>query len=156
MNVTISPKKSFVAFPGVRILGQFVDGLGLTSLEERVQAIRDIDEPQSLTDLEHFLGVTGYLRDKIPRYADIAAPLQSRKTALLKGAPVSGQQRKNFAGKQSFTLTDEERAAFVSLKELICRREATTHADPTRPLYIDLDASAKAFGVMVYHLRGDD
>ncbi|KAJ5381114.1 uncharacterized protein N7496_003542 [Penicillium cataractarum] len=113
-NVTISPAKTFIRFPGVRILGNFVDGLGLASLEERVQAIRNIKEPHSLVDLERFLGITGYLRDKIPRYAEIAEPLQQRKTELLQGAP---------------------------------------NADPKRDLYVDLDASARAFGVMVYHLK---
>jgi hypothetical protein len=30
-----------------------------------------------------------------------------------------------------------------------------THFQPSRPLYIDLDASKTGFGVMVYHLEGD-
>lgn len=68
-NVTISLKKSFVGFPGVKMLGYFVDGFGLASLEERVEVIRNIAEPTSLAALEHFLGVAGYLHDKAPRYS---------------------------------------------------------------------------------------
>jgi hypothetical protein len=108
-----------------------------------------------LADVEHFLGVTGYLRDKIPGYAAVAAPLQARKTALLKGAPIEGQARKSFARKQQTELSGEERAAFYRLKDLITKREAITHFQPCRPLYIDLDASKEGFGVMVYHLKGD-
>lgn len=79
------------------MLGNFVNGLGPASLEEHVHAIRDTKEPASIADLERFLGITGYLRDKIPEYAEVAEPLQRPKTALLQGAPIAGQRRKNLA-----------------------------------------------------------
>jgi hypothetical protein len=91
-----------------------VDGFGMMTLEDRIAAIRAIKEPTTLNDIEHFLGVTGYLRDKIPRYAIVAEPLQVRKTAMLKGAPVEGQARENFARTQRAILTDKERAALSS------------------------------------------
>ena len=154
-HVTLKPTKSYFGFPSVKLLGQYVDGLGMMTLEDRIAAIKAIKEPTSLADIEHFLGVTGYLRDKIPGYAAVAAPLQARKTTMLKGAPVEGQARKNFARGQRTELTDQERKAFQELKNLIARREAMTHFQPSRPLYIDLDASKDGFGVMVYHLEGN-
>lgn len=45
VNVTIRPKKSSVGFPGVKMLGHFVDGFGLASLDERIEAIRNIVQP---------------------------------------------------------------------------------------------------------------
>lgn len=81
------------------MLGHFVDGFGLASLDERVEAIRNIAEPTSLAAQEHFLGVMGYLRDKDPRYLQIAEPLQKLKTSLLKVAPVAEQQRKSYVNR---------------------------------------------------------
>jgi hypothetical protein len=33
-NVTLKPKKVYVGFPDIRLLGQHVDGLGLATLQE--------------------------------------------------------------------------------------------------------------------------
>lgn len=66
----------------------------MVTLENRVQAIQCIEKPTSPRDIERFLGVTGYLRDKNKNYAQLAAPLQDCKMLLLKSALVKGQARK--------------------------------------------------------------
>jgi hypothetical protein len=38
-NVTLKPTKSFFGFPSVKLLGQYVDGLGLMTLDDRITAI---------------------------------------------------------------------------------------------------------------------
>lgn len=47
--------------------------------------------------LEYYLGLTSYLCSYIYYYAQLVEPLQSLKTAILKSAPVSEQQRRAYA-----------------------------------------------------------
>jgi hypothetical protein len=70
-NITLNPKKTFVAFPNVTLLGQHVDGFGITTLEERIKAITNIKMPTNLKQLEHWLGMVGYLRNKIEKHAQL-------------------------------------------------------------------------------------
>ena len=144
-----------MGFPDVRLLGQHVDGFGLATLQDRVDAIRRIKAPTNLIHLEHFLGATGYLRDKISRYAQIAAPLTEKKTQLLKNAPIQGQKRRSFSAKITFILSDTEMKAILDLKEVISSGSVCTHHDAARYTYYDLDASLDGFAVMVYHLQQD-
>jgi hypothetical protein len=75
-NITLKPKKAYVGFPDIRLLSQHVNGLGLATLQERVKAIKNIREPTDAQQLDKFLGITGYLRSKIPWYSQLAEPLQ--------------------------------------------------------------------------------
>ena len=81
-RASLSPSKSFLGFPSVILLGQRVDSLGMSTSEDKVRAITALRFPLSLRDLEIFLGLTGWLRNSIPRYAQRAEPLQERKTTL--------------------------------------------------------------------------
>lgn len=73
--MSLSPKKSFLGYPSVTLLGQEVDSLGMTTSAEKIAAISSLRFPHSLRDLEGFLGLTGYLRSSIARYAQLAEPL---------------------------------------------------------------------------------
>lgn len=86
-RVTLSPDKSFLGYPNVMLLGQRVDSLGLSTAEEKIKAIKALKFPATLQDLQIYLGLTGWLRSSIPRYAQLAQPLQDRKTALTRALP---------------------------------------------------------------------
>ena len=90
-NISIKPTKSFLNDPDVGILGQQVNSLGLTTSEEKLRAVRHLTYPETLGALEYYLGLTGYLRNYIHFYAQLATPLQAVKTSLLRDAPISGQ-----------------------------------------------------------------
>lgn len=81
-RASLAPSKSFLRFPSIMLLGQRVDSLGMSTSKEKIKAITALRFPYSLRDLEIFLGLTGWLRNSIPRYAQRAQPLQERKTAL--------------------------------------------------------------------------
>ena len=82
-NISISPTKSYLNYLDVVLLGQRVNSLGLTTLEQKLKAIQLLSYPETLGALEYYLGLTGYLRSYIHFYAQLAAPFQSLKTALL-------------------------------------------------------------------------
>jgi len=82
-NLSTAPKKSFIGYPGVELLGFRVDGLGLTTTIERVAAFKNLAFPSTLKALEQYIGMTGFIRHLIPYYAQLAEPLQQRKVNLL-------------------------------------------------------------------------
>jgi len=75
-NVTLSGSKLYIGFPSVTLLGQRVDGLGLSTADDKIAAIKALTFPATLKDLETYLGMTGWHRHFILNYAQLAEPLQ--------------------------------------------------------------------------------
>lgn len=75
IGLSLSAKKSFLGYPSVELLGHRVDGLGMATTEQRIAAIQNIKMPNTLKDLEHYLGLTGWLRPFMPFYAQLSEPL---------------------------------------------------------------------------------
>ncbi len=74
-NISINPTKSYLNHSDVVLLGQRVDSLGFTTLEQKLKAIKLLTYPNTLGGLEYYLGLTGYLKSYIHFYAQLAAPL---------------------------------------------------------------------------------
>ena len=153
VGVALKPPKSFMGYPNVQLLGQRVDSFGLSTPHERLAAISKIKFPLTLAALETYLGMTGYLRNYIAWYAQIARPLQNRKTELLKPSPKGGRERKSFSTKTKLSdPTEAELASFHALQQLLSKPSYLIHFNPYWTLYIDIDASKDfGFGVVVYH-----
>ena len=106
-NLTVSRKKSFLAFLSIKLLGQHVDGFGLSTSEEKLEAICNLKFLETLKDLEHYLGLTGWLRCYIEYYAQLVEPLHALKTTRLKTAPTSSHSRLHFTSIARIDLTPE-------------------------------------------------
>lgn len=74
-GVTLSPPKCFIGFSSILLLGQKVSRLGLSTHQEKVQAILELNRPANVSDLQKFLGMVVYFSQYIPYYSFIAAPL---------------------------------------------------------------------------------
>ena len=70
--IILSLKKSFLAYPLVRLLGQSVNALSMATAEAKLAAITQLAFPRSLKDPEAYLGLTRYLRQYILYYAQVA------------------------------------------------------------------------------------
>ena len=162
-RVSLSPRKSYLGYPSVNLLGQHVDSLGMATSADKICAIKAIDFPRSLRDLEIYLGLTGWLRSSIHRYAQIVKPLQERKTKLTRELPTKdGSQAKGPARKQQSAKmhvndpTEEEIQAYQQLQAAFDSPIFLAHYDRIRRLYIDIDSSKSwGFAAMVYHVKGD-
>ncbi len=152
-NISISPTKSYLNYPNVVLLGQRVDSLGLTTLEQKLKAIKLLTYPDTLGALECYLGLTGYLRSYIHFYAQLVAPLQALKAAFLWQAPLGGQQRRAYASKTKLgPPIPQELTSFLSIQEALSWPSTLVHYNPEKILWIDLDASKEfGFGAMVFH-----
>ena len=155
-GISLSPKKSFLGYPTVALLGQKVDAFGLTTAADKLEAIAKLDFPYTLKELETYLGLTGWLRGFIPWYAQKADALQTRKTLLLRQSPsTKGSIRKTFSRKTIVeNPTDEELESYRQLQESFSQATFLVHFSPDRTLYIDIDASKRrGFGAIIYHLK---
>ena len=81
VGLKFNPAKCHFAYPSLKVLGHHVSTDGLSILEDRAAAIRELAIARMLKELWHILGIFGYYRQFIPKYAMIAAAL----TGLTKG-----------------------------------------------------------------------
>ncbi|CAM8982458.1 unnamed protein product [Rhodiola kirilowii] len=90
--------KCELAKPRVQYLGHFISGEGMDVDPDKIQAIQQWPKPSTVKQLRGFLGLTGYYRRFILKYAQLAAPL----THLLR--------------KDAFAWDESATAAFEELK----------------------------------------
>lgn len=89
-NIFIKPTKSFLNYLDVGLLGQQINSLGLTTLEKKLKAIKLLTYLKTLSVLEYYLGLTGYLRNYVHYYTQLVALLQALKIFLLQDALING------------------------------------------------------------------
>ncbi|TKA26197.1 hypothetical protein B0A54_16888 [Friedmanniomyces endolithicus] len=58
-NICLSPKKSFIGYPIVTLLGQRVDAFGYSTNADRIVALCDLAFPVTGSNLAHYLGAVG-------------------------------------------------------------------------------------------------
>ena len=59
----------------VQYLGHLVSGKGIRPLPEKLNSIKKMPAPTTPKEIKQFLGLVGYYRKFIPRFADIARPM---------------------------------------------------------------------------------
>ena len=60
----------------IRYVGHVLSGKGLKADPEKIRAVQDMNQPQSVRRLMTFLGFIQYLGKFMPNMADISAPLR--------------------------------------------------------------------------------
>ncbi|KAJ8127870.1 hypothetical protein O1611_g5767 [Lasiodiplodia mahajangana] len=84
---TMALEKCHFAQHGLKALGQHVSRLGLATDEKKCEAIRKLDMPRNLEDLEQKLRLMGFLRSYVYQFAGISSPLNKLKILGFKGCP---------------------------------------------------------------------
>lgn len=127
-NICLDPKKAKIGFPSLTLLGRTIDSLGLSTKDDKLAAIRSLPFPRTCKHLETYLGMCGDLRHFIQGYAAKAAPLQQRKTDLLRGSPIKGAPRRKWAASAQLLKTHQCRATeFPHATERVrCPKVAST------------------------------
>ena len=155
-NITLNPEKTYLGYLSITLLGQKVNGLGLTSASEKVLAISNWRFPHNLKLLESYLGFTNWLRDYIPYYVQKIEPLQKQKTMLLQASPSAKRRaRQNYSNRTPLNQpTEAERVAFKTIQHEFQRHTFLAHFDAKRQLFINIDVSKeRGYRAMVYHLK---
>ena len=135
-GITLSPPKCFIGYSSILLLGQKVSRLGLSTHQEKVQAIMDLARPTSMSDLQKFLGMVVYFSTYIPFYSFIATPLFE---LLKKGS--------------KWDWRAEHELAFQQAKEALSNAPVLGHPIQGRPYRLYTDASDIALGASLQQVQ---
>ena len=116
----------------VQYLRHIVSGDGITPLPEKLSSIKKMLPPKSPKEIKQFLGLIGYYRNFVPRFSDLARPLN----ALM---------RKN----TKFEWTQQCQESFELLKTSLMTDPILTYPDPSLPYVLFMDASKYAWACVL-------
>ena len=108
----------------IHYLGHLISPEGISPLPNKLDSIRHMPVPNSVKEIKQFLGLTGYYRKFVPKFADISRPL----TTLTKKDT-------------KFEWTSACQKSFELLKEALCGEPVLKYADTSKPYTLYTDAS---------------
>ena len=111
---------------------------GISPLPNKLDSIKHMPAPNSAKEIKQFLGLTGYYRKFVPRFADISRPLTTLKKKDAK-----------------FEWTSACQKSFELLKEVLRGEPVLKYADTSRPYTLYTDASKYGWaGVLTQPHKG--
>ena len=116
----------------IQYLGHLISGEGIKPLPEKLESIKEMPPPTTPKEVKQFLGLIGYYRKFVPRFADVARPLTNL-TRL----------------DQPFEWPDKCQASFELLKEALIKEPILRFPDPNKPYTLYTDASKYAWSCVL-------
>ena len=138
-GLRLKPSKCKFFKSRVTYLGHIVSKDSIETDPKKIEAIKKWPVPKTVTEVRSFLGFTNYYHKFIPRYAQVAKPINqlvSRDNA---------NKKKNVVD-----WTSECQNAFEHLKCLCSQTPILAYADYTKPFQLHTDASESGLGVVLY------
>ncbi|KAK4327436.1 hypothetical protein Pmani_002100 [Petrolisthes manimaculis] len=120
----------------VDYLGHVVSAEGLKPQPSKVDAVRQMAQPETVKELQSFLGLINYYRKFIYKFSEVASPLIS----LMKGKA----NKKN--NNTPLDWTPEARIAFEDLKSKLAEEVTLAFPNFAKPFMLTTDASDKSIG----------
>ena len=108
----------------IHYLGHLISPEGISPLPNKLYSIKHMPVPNSVKEIKQFLGLTGYYRKFVPRFADISRPLTTLTKKDVK-----------------FKWTSACQKSFELLKEALCGEPVLKYADTSKPYTLYTDAS---------------
>lgn len=115
---------------------------GISVSQDKVKAIQEWPQPETVHRVRSFLGLASYYRRFVKGFAKLASPLY----ALLSGNP-----RKN----APIQWLPRQTHSFQALKTALTTTPVLLSPDPTKPYVCDTDSSDFVTGAVLYQ-KGDD
>ena len=140
-GLALSFEKCEFGVDEVIFLGTVVHNGMLKMSEKRVEDLRRIERPETVTDLRKAIGAFSFVQQWIPGMAEIAAPLYKM---------VQGKKYSRLEWNQE---ADE---AFEGLKERVAQAVALRIPNQKKKFTLVTDASGSAVGAMLAQAREDD
>ena len=92
-NLRVRVSKCTFAADEVLFLGHIVSSKGFHTDPAKIKAVSELQEPKNVVQVRTFLGLAGYHRRFIPRFATIAAPLVDLTKICLNFSGIKGTKR---------------------------------------------------------------
>ncbi|KAI4904404.1 hypothetical protein NFI96_007328 [Prochilodus magdalenae] len=131
-GLKLHPDKCCFMRKELEFLGHKIGGEGISTMEEKVRAVKDWPTPSNLRGLKSFIGLASYYRRFVRGFSCIAAPLFHL-------------QRKD----SNFVWTPECEQAFGCLKKALTDSPILTPPDPKLMFVLDTDASDVGMGAVL-------
>ena len=138
-GLCVSIKKSCFHQREVEFLGYKISDKGISMTSKKVEDIQAWNTPQSVKDVQSFMGFANFYRRFIEEFSKIAKPLTDLTKKSVK-----------------WNWTAACNAAFEHLKERFTTGPILTHFDETRLTKLETDASDFALGAILSQLCEDD
>jgi hypothetical protein len=149
-NITINPRKVDLCLTEVEFLGHLLKPYGLTMSEKKIQKVINFKKPETLTELNSFLGLANYFRDFVPDFEVVAKPLRDLAddtTERLHAARDSPSRKLSKKMKNTQLIwPDEASTAWDNMKEVISKCETLYFIQDKGKIILFTDASDYAYG----------
>ncbi len=116
----------------VEFLGYILSGKGVSTDPKKIKSIEEWPRPESVKDVQRFVGLCNYYRRFVNNFAMIAKPLHNL-------------TKKN----NKFIWTEQCENAFVELKKRLTSTPILLHPDPQKAFIVECDASNYAIGAIL-------
>ena len=133
----LNTKKCKFAQEHVQFVGWSISSTGVRPLNNKVEAITELNRPRTITELRSFLGSVNFYRNFVPNVSRTTAPLSD----LLKGP----KQRKSAKIKWE----SEHQEAFEKIKQDLTEAVTLNFEDADLPLILCSDASLTHAGAVL-------
>ena len=135
-GLKLKPSKCELFRQEVRYLGHIVSAHGVSTDPEKVKAVREWPVPETVKEVQSFLGMAGYYRQYMPDFSTIAKQLShlSNKDVAWHWGP-------------------ECQEAFEEIKRRLTQAPILGYPDPRLTYILDTDASATGVGAVLSQVQ---
>ncbi|KAI2648695.1 Transposon Tf2-8 polyprotein [Labeo rohita] len=138
-HLYLKPEKCEFHKPSVQFLGYIISAEGVQMDQGKIHAIQHWPQPNSIKNLQCFLGFSNFYRRIIKDYNSITAKL----TSLLRGKP------------KHLIWSPAAHEAFQHLKHIFSTAPLLHHPDPELPFTVKVDASTTGVGAVLSQVVGE-
>ena len=131
-NLRVKASKCTFAADEVLFLGHIVSSKGVHTDPAKIKAVSELQEPKNVVQVITFLGLPGYYRRFIPRFATIAAPLVDLTKKM-----------------STFVCDQRHKEAFHVLKTLLCKAPVLAYPQLNEQFILQTDASDLGLGAVL-------
>jgi hypothetical protein len=134
-GLKLKPSKCFFAEPELAFLGHIISREGILPDPGKIDKVKNFPRPTTRTEIRSFIGLASYYRKFIPKFSEIARPMNQ---LVKKDEP--------------FKWTEAQEKAFNTLKEILVTQPILRYPDFEKTFYLMTDGSKDGLGAVLSQL----